>query len=135
MVLVFFYQIEHSRHIIPLSCLYSFSPILMLSTCLTSHASAFILLPKYLCFVALMKVTSCLMHLSPHCAEEGRSRILSSPAVYREFLRDAFRAKNKSVRKNLASTGKYDCNQLKLIPDKRAFQVSYDDYMNMFCSL
>ena len=135
MVLRIFSHVEQSRHIVPLSCLFSFSRILMLSICSTFHASVSILLPKYMCFVVLMKITSCLMQLSPHYTEESNSRILSEPAAYREFLQDAFRAKNKCVRKNLAFTGRYDCSQLAFIPDKKAFQVPCGDYVDMFCSL
>ena len=69
------------------------------------------------------------------------SCVLANPPAYKDFLRDAFRSKNKSVRKNLLglerykSTALFSDMSLSNVMEKKAFQVSSDEYIRLFHSL
>ena len=80
------------------------------------------------------------MRLHPRWMSANDSCILVNPPAYKDFLRDAFRSKNKSVRKNLQGLDRYKSSSLftdsslAQLMDKKAFQVSSDEYIRLFRS-
>lgn len=66
------------------------------------------------------------------------SLILSDPSGYKDFLRDAFRSKNKSVRKNLQGMERYQHTPLLTddsiasLMEKKAFQLTGEEYIRLF---
>ena len=81
------------------------------------------------------------MRLRPRFASQTDSLFLDDTFAYKDFLRDAFRSKNKSVRKNLQGLERYQGAPLFSDPvlagqmEKKAFQLSSEDYARLFHSL